>query len=79
MFFLTDYIQNHFLLTFDSLIIILIFFDSRKIRISVFYLREHIEFVYILQNRVEKGIVYIFRQIIFRANLLLTLGSLDNI
>ena len=36
------------------------FFDSRKIRISVFYIREHIELVYILQNRVEKGIVYFF-------------------
>ena len=29
------------------------YFDSGKIRISVFYMREHIELVYILQNRVE--------------------------
>ena len=33
------------------------FFDSRKITISVFYMREHAELVYILQNRVEQGIV----------------------
>ena len=30
-------------------------------------MREHTELVYILQNRVEKGIVYFFLQIIFRA------------
>ena len=42
-------------------------------------MREHIELVYILQNRVEKGIVYFFSQIIFREILLLTLGCLDNI
>ena len=47
------------------------FFDLGKIRISVFYIREHIEFVCILENRVEKGIVYFFWQIIFRAILLL--------
>ena len=35
------------------------FFDSRKIRISVFYMREHTDLVYILQNRVDLGIVYI--------------------
>ena len=58
IFFLTDYIQSHFLLTLGSLDIIYIFFDLRKIRISVFYMRVHIELVYILQNRVEKGIVY---------------------
>ena len=46
------------------------FFDPGKIRISVFYMREHIEMVYIQQNRVEKGIVYFFGQIIFRAILL---------
>ena len=34
------------------------FFDLGKIRISVFYIREHIELVYILENRVEKSIVY---------------------
>ena len=42
-------------------------------------MREHIELVYILQNRVEKGIVYFFGKILFRATLLLTLGCLDNI
>ena len=42
-------------------------------------MREHTELVYILQNRVEKGIVYFFSQIIFREILLLTLGCLDNI
>ena len=36
------------------------FFDSGKSRISVFYMREHIELIYILQNRVEKGIIYFF-------------------
>ena len=77
--FLTDYIQSHFLLTLESLDIIQIFFYSRKIRILVFYMREHIELVYILQNKVEKAIVYFFGQIIFRAILLLTLGCLDKI
>ena len=42
-------------------------------------MREHIELMYILKNRVEKGIVYFFCQIIFREILLLTFGSLDNI
>ena len=79
IFFLADYIQSHFLLTFGRLDIILIFFNSCKIRISVFYMREHIELVDILQNRVEMGIVYFFWQILFREILLLTLGCLDNI
>ena len=35
-------------------------FDSRKISISVLYIREHIQLVYIPQNRVQKGIVYVF-------------------
>ena len=30
-----------------------IFFDSLKYRIPVFYMREHMELVYILKNRVE--------------------------
>ena len=76
--FLTHYIQSHFILTLERLDIILIFFDSPKIRILVFYMRELIELVYILQNRVKKGIVYFLLQIIFRAILLLTLGGLDN-
>ena len=40
---------------------------SCKIRISVFYIREHTELVYILQNRVKYGILYFFQQTIFRA------------
>ena len=59
-FFLTDYIQSNFFLTLGCLDNIHIFFDSRKIRLSVIYLTEHMEFVYILQNRVEEGIVHIF-------------------
>ena len=56
-----------------------IFYASRKFRISVYYMREHIELLYVLHNRVEQGIVYFFLQIIFRAILLSTLGFLDNI
>ena len=55
------------------------FLNSGKIRISVFFIREHVELVYVLQNRVESGIVYFLGQIIFRAILILTLGCLDNI
>ena len=67
------------ILTLGCLDNILIYFDSRKIRILVFYNREHIELVYILQNRVEKGFVYFILQIIFRAILIFTLGCLDNV
>ena len=42
-------------------------------------MRENIEMVYIVQNRVEINIVYFFGQIIFRVILLLTLEYLDNI
>ena len=56
-----------------------IFPDSRKLRILVFYMREHMELVYILQNKVEEGIVYFFSQIIFKAIMHLTLVCLDNI
>ena len=52
-FFLTDYIQTNFILTLGCLDNIYIFFVSRKVGISVFYMREHTEFVYILQNTVE--------------------------
>ena len=79
IFFLTDYIQSHFLLTLGCLDIIKICFGSHKIKISVFYMREYIKLVNILQNRVENVIVYFFWQIIFRAILLLTLGCLDYI
>ena len=40
---------------------------------------ELIDMVYILQKRVEKGIVYFLKQIFFRAILLLTLWYIDNI
>ena len=53
VYFLTDYNQSHFLLPLGRLDIIKIFFDSRKGRISVVYMREHTELVYIQQNRVE--------------------------
>ena len=79
IFCLTEYIQSNFVFNIGVPRYYLDFFCSRKIRISVFYMREHIEFVYILQNRVEKGIVYFLWQIIFREILLLTLGCLDNI
>ena len=59
IFFLTDYMQSQLLLTLGRLDIIKIVFDWRKIRISVFYMREHIELVYILQNKVENAF-YIF-------------------
>ena len=36
------------------------FFNSGKIRISVVYIGEHIELLYIPQNSVENGIVYVF-------------------
>ena len=52
--------SEQFFLTLGCVDNIYIFLDSRKIRISVFYMREHMELVYILQNRVEKGIVYFF-------------------
>ena len=57
IFFLTDYIQIHSLLTLGRLDIIKIVFDMPEYSISVFYMREHMELVHILQNRVERGIV----------------------
>ena len=60
MFLLTDNIQNNFVFYIGVPTYYLDFAESCKIRISVFYMREHIEMVYILQNRVEKGIVYFF-------------------
>ena len=66
-------------LTLGCLDNIYIFFDSLKYTISLFYMREHMELVYILQKRVVKGIVYFLWQILFRAILLLTLRCLYNI
>ena len=60
IFFLTDYIQSNFVFNIGVPREYLDFFDSGKIIISVFYLSEHMELVYILQIRVEKGIVYFF-------------------
>ena len=60
IFFLTDYFQRKFVFYLGVPILYLDFFDSRKIKISVFYVREHIELVYILQNRVESDFVYFF-------------------
>ena len=58
IFFLTDYIQQNFVFHIGVPRLYLDFFDSGKIRISVFHMREYFELVYILQNRVEMGIVY---------------------
>ena len=57
---MTDYIQSNFAFNNGVRRKYLNIFDSSKIRISVFYMREHIELVYILQYRVEKCIVYFF-------------------
>ena len=53
IFSLTDYIKSNFVFNVGVPRQYLDFFDSRKIRNSVFYMREHTEMVYILQNRVE--------------------------
>ena len=58
--FLTDYIQRDFAFNIGVPRLYLHFFDSGKIRFSVFYMKEHIELVYILQKNIEKGIVYFF-------------------
>ena len=53
IFFLRDYIQRNFVFNIGVPGLYLDFFDSVKIRISAFYMREHTELVYILQKRVE--------------------------
>ena len=53
VFFLTDYFQSNFVFNIGGPRKYLDFFDSSKIRISVFYMREQIKLVYILQKRVE--------------------------
>ena len=60
IFFLRDYIQSNIVYNIVVPRKYLDFFDSGKIKISVFYIREHIELVYIVPNGVEKGIVYFF-------------------
>ena len=53
IFYITDYIQSNFVFNIGVPRSYLDFLDSGKIWISVFYMREHRELVYILQNRVE--------------------------
>ena len=55
---MTRYIQCNFAFNIGVPRYYLDFFNSVKSRISSFYLREHTKWGYILQNRVEKGIVY---------------------
>ena len=55
--FMTDYIQSNFAFNIGVPKLYLDFFDSGKIRISVFYMREHMELLYVLENRVQEGIV----------------------
>ena len=50
MFFLTDFMQSNFVFNINVPIKYSDFFDSGKIRVSVFYMKEHIELVYIIQN-----------------------------
>ena len=57
---MTDYIQNNFVFNIGVPRLNLDFFDLGKIRISGFYLGALTELVYILQNKVDKGIVYFF-------------------
>ena len=57
---LTDYIKSSFAFNIGVPREYLDFFDSGEFMISIFYMREHTELVYILQNKVEKGIVYFF-------------------
>ena len=53
IFSLTNYIQSNFVFNIGVPTKYFHIFHSGKIRISVFYRREHIELVYILQNKVE--------------------------
>ena len=52
------YLDKFCYLHWGAQIIFRFIFDSLKYRISVFYMREPMELVYILQNKVELGIVY---------------------
>ena len=74
IFFLTRYIQRNFVFHIGVLRLYLDFFASGKIRISVFYMREHIELIYILQNRVENGIVYFFVTNSIQSNFVFNIG-----
>ena len=48
IFYLTDYIQSNFVINIGMPRLYLDFNYSGKIRISLFYMREHTEFEYIL-------------------------------
>ena len=48
IFFLTDYINSNFVFNIVVPRQYLDFFDFGKIRISVFYMRDHTELVYVL-------------------------------
>ena len=74
MFFLTDYIQRNFVFHIVVPRLYLDFFASGKIRISLFYMREHIELMYILQCRVENGIVYFFLTDYIQSNFATNIG-----
>ena len=52
----------------------LVFFDCCKIRISVFYFREHIELVYILQKKSRKWHCIIFMTDYIQSNFALNIG-----
>ena len=51
IFFMTDYIQSNFVFNIGVPREYLDFFDSGKIRICVFYMREHMELVYSPKQR----------------------------
>ena len=53
VYFLTDYIQRNFVFNIAVPRYYLNYFDLGKTLISVFYMIEHTDLVYILQNRVE--------------------------
>ena len=63
IFYLTDYIQSSFVFNIVVPTEYLDFFDLGNIGMSVFYMRAQTELVYILQTRVEKGIVYFFERL----------------
>ena len=71
---MTDYIQSNFVFNIGVTSKYLDFFDLGKIRISVFHMREHFELMYILQNRVENGIVYFFLTDYIQRNFAFNIG-----
>ena len=63
-----------FSLNFGAPIYYLEFLDSGKIYILLFYMRDHTELVYILQNRVEQCIVYFFLTDYIQRNFVFNIG-----